>query len=217
MEHSATCFRWRRQAVLLAVIGLLLASAGTALATPRAKPVKQVTMTISGQYGLATTCPASGPIAMSGSGVLRGRGQNLEANIDVGWDRVYDSVYVVPLPGYEPITDTYDALTGCHGNLGLNVHTWDRPDPNNPGVLEITPRGDTVEILWRFDYYVDPDGRVMPNGKKTLLLEFLEIASDGPVSWDSGIVSGSFTFRRYTSGEWVEFGVVELTFTMTIT
>jgi hypothetical protein len=217
MRPSATCFRWRRCAVLLAVISLLLASAGTALAAPGSKPAKQVTMAlIADAEGLATTClySGSGPIALSGSGVLRGLGQDLAARIDVSWYRDYDVGY--GLGG--------TSLTGCHGP-GLNDHTGARPDPNNPGVLEITPRGDTVEILWRFDYYVDPDGRVMPNGKKTLLLEFLELSSNGPVSWtdtddDRGpdTVDGLFTLRRYAGGAWFSpfSDEIHLTFTLTI-
>jgi hypothetical protein len=196
MRTTSTTIRWGRHGVLLAVIGLLLACAGTALAKPGPgkpeKPTHTVTMGLTGEAdgeadGVATTCP--GPITMTMVGrELGAYGKDLYLNVGVAWDRTKPE----PLPPA--------VRTGCQADRAAGV---------SPVVLVITPGDDTVEILWRFDQYTWNEG-------KKFRVEVLELASVGAVSWTDGVVSGPFTFRRYTAGAWTSFGTHPLTFTLTI-
>ena len=176
--------------MLLTLVGLLLASAGTATAKPgsgKPAPAEQYAVTMAG--ALATTCPGFAPsVPMTSFGnTIEGRRQNLATEIGLGWERNIDVGY-----------GTWGtALTGCHGNALPGSETdlyalW----------ITLYPKEQQVKVQWRFDPAFDAQGDPQE------LFELLSNPSrgkPGKVAWANGVVDGDFLLRRWNAGaSWTE-------------
>lgn len=205
----------RRTFALLVALGLVLATAGPAMAARKDKPPGnpadyEVTMTFD-NGGLETTCGDGDSITMTGNlegGVLRADGAKLDTNI--------------------VISDELE-LSGCHGGAATVVV----PDGATPPEvfagamwLDFGP-GDTVTLQWRFDYYWEFEQNPK-NGKLTQkTLEFSALTSTpmsfDPMSFDGQTMEGDFTLRRFTKtdsarGAWEDLGeATGVSFQLTIT
>ena len=200
MRPKARSPVWRA-VVLMAVTGLLLASAATATAKGSGKPEPSKAYAVTMAGDLATTCPGFEPsVTMTLFGnVLEGRGQNLETNLAVAWTRELDAGYGTMGSG----------LVGCHGNGPPNANAvygmW----------ITLDLKKQRVTVQWRFDAVWDDQGNV----------EFFELASNpqgptqqaGYVSFENGIASGPFVLRRFRGGQgWQETYPLDLNFHLTL-
>lgn len=184
----------RRTLLVLVVLALVLPLAAAAGAKPnKPAPVEpvyyQVELTLTGEHGLATTCP--GPITMEFGDFGYKAGQNtdpaeLVITADIVWSRL--------LP--EPTGDKVFS-DECHGSQ-IN-----EPPPTWHGILQIKVdrAGNPTGLVWHFDYYFVQTGH--GKNQRTEALEWLTLRSGDDFAATetapgSGVydVSGTFTLYR---------------------
>lgn len=178
----------RRTLLVVLVLGLALAVplAGGAAAKGRPVVLYDVTMTLVGPEGLATTCGTLVMKLQNGTYIADGSGGTsvpillIEGGMDGWpWARSY------PEPG-----SSGSGFSGCHGGPADGS-----PQPWN-GLLTISAdaAGQTASILWHFDYYNDGETVVAPNGRvrySETVREHFTVSSGGPnLSYVNGTVSG---------------------------
>ena len=193
-----------RTLTLFLALGLVLATAGPAMAAKKDKPPRNtgefdVSMSFVGDQGLATTCGSGNTITMTGNlegGVLRADGAVLEMAIAIPWHRTYEDAWG---------RTGGDNLLGCHGGPARVVVVPEEataPEVFSGALwLDFGP-GDTVTLKWRFDYYWE-FGPHPKNGKLVqTAIELFELNST-PMELDgTGIVTGDFTLRHFEDGAW---------------
>ena len=205
-------------AISLLVIGLLVAGAAPALAAKPDKPAATYLVAmdlVPGRNGLATTCPASLQLALTGTKPIQlsGRGDVFTRVELAGPEQVWNRT--------RPLFVEGSALIGCQENrMGSSVDGLE-----DGGLLRLFlyPEG-RLDVAWQFDRYTWTGA-----GSPKLRQEFVYLASDSAYWIDTAdpdsapdTVRGWFAFTRYTAGEWVVFPVgspepVWLEFGMTIT
>jgi hypothetical protein len=206
--------------LMLVIVALLVGNAVTAIAKkPPPKPASDLvdmTMTLAGPEGLTTGCDDADGIAgsllmertRSGLVSVEGVAPVLGLFMDeVPWWRAH--------PG-----SSGTGFAGCHGGTVTgSPGTWD-------GWLSITidREGAVTDLLWHFDYYVDGETRVLPNGKVRYTETVREnlTLSGSDLTWNeaTATVSGVFTVSHFlrkddTYIDYEPFGSRNLTFTLT--
>ena len=212
-----------RTLTLFLALGLVLATAGPAMAAKKDKPPRntgefEVTMSFAGGQGLATTSECGGdPITMTGNldgGVLRADGAELEMAIAIPWHRTYPMDPDGLLEG--------DELSGCHGGPARVVVPKGATAPevfSGALWLDFGP-GDTVTLKWRFDYYWEFGKHPKNNKLVQTEIEFFELNST-PMPFDGTgpqTVTGDFTLRHFENHVWEDQGeALGVSFELTIT
>jgi len=244
-----------RRGLIVSIAAMVMLS--MAVPAGAKKPVTEYLVTMSvadGGAGLATTCGGSEfgepgavePIVMNGSlkNVLSAYGNVLTGGdlwlelvaplrmemgdppnlVDVAWWREYDAGWGTASPAAD------GRFSGCHGQSESAAET-----ERFAGALWLTfgkdtSGNDTVEFLWRFDYYwefTEPDPTARGKDKKggQTVLEIFQLTSDELLWQEDGTVSGDFTVTLFTkTGEegisshfWDLIGTSYLTFNLSIT
>ncbi len=202
----------------LTVSALLVFAMVPATAKPTKPPGKpgglyDVTMTLAGGDGLATTC---GPLVMKEdrNGSLLAVGEaSLQLEALIQWQRKY------------PSPDFGDYFTGCHDGSLVDSMV---PDYEGRFSIDRDLGAGTVSFLWHFDYYIAQDETCnIRNGKcrtrQTVREHFTMVSDPIPFQGNSGLAEGKFHVSWYLNedGELIhpydQFGETTFRFQMEIT
>jgi len=137
-----------KRAWIIVMAALLAASLAAPAAAkgrpaPPAPALYQVTMSMEGAEGLATTC---------GTLIMRSEQNAYVADGSLGTSVPWlELAAAIPWSRLHPTASSGTAFSGCHGG------PVDPALPNQPnGLLRITkgPQGTPIDLLWHFDYYL---------------------------------------------------------------
>lgn len=181
--------------VLVLALALVVPLGATAGAKPKPAPPQyyDVTMTLVGSEGLATTCDGVGPITMTRAPMSTryiasgGYGDSewpiLQVEAAIPWSRVY------PLP--DGLSG--DSLSGCHG-----VYVMGGSVPYTPLLqIDTDSAGKPVSLVWHFDRYAEKVG------KRTVLREGFDLISGDDFACAGAnpySCSGTFSLESFVTG-----------------